>query len=104
MQFASRPPAWEKATEHGAYTYGYDAIDRLIEAQLDDDEPPELALAYNTAAGREAAVPVTVNRSYDLPGFVDERTLVIGSSYSGHVTGKGEGVDVGHNAAGQPAE
>lgn len=32
----------------------------------------------------KAAVPVTVNRSYDLPGFVGERTLVIGSSYSGH--------------------
>lgn len=31
-----------------------------------------------------SAVPVTVSRTYDLPGFVDERTLVIGSSYSGN--------------------
>ena len=31
----------------------------------------------------EAKVPLFVNRNYLLPGFVDERTLVIVSSYSG---------------------
>lgn len=31
-----------------------------------------------------AQIPVIVNRDYDLPGFVDERTLVIVSSYSGN--------------------
>lgn len=29
------------------------------------------------------SVPFTVNRTYDLPGFVNEKTLVIASSYSG---------------------
>ena len=29
------------------------------------------------------SVPVTINRSYDLPSFANERTLVIASSYSG---------------------
>jgi glucose/mannose-6-phosphate isomerase len=29
------------------------------------------------------SVPYTINRTYDLPGFVNEKTLVIASSYSG---------------------
>lgn len=29
-------------------------------------------------------IPITVNRDYNLPGFVDEKTLVIASSYSGN--------------------
>jgi len=29
------------------------------------------------------SVPFTINRTYDLPGFVNDRTLVIASSYSG---------------------
>jgi len=32
----------------------------------------------------EARVPVLVNRDYGLPAFVDDRTLVIASSYSGN--------------------
>jgi glucose/mannose-6-phosphate isomerase len=32
----------------------------------------------------ETKVPIIVNRGYDLPGFVDEQTLVIASSYSGN--------------------
>jgi glucose/mannose-6-phosphate isomerase len=32
----------------------------------------------------ESKVPVWVHRDYDLPAFVDERTLVIASSYSGN--------------------
>jgi glucose/mannose-6-phosphate isomerase len=32
----------------------------------------------------ECRVPMFVNRQYDLPAFVDERTLVIASSYSGN--------------------
>ena len=32
----------------------------------------------------EAKVPIFVNRNYLLPDFVDERTLVIASSYSGN--------------------
>jgi glucose/mannose-6-phosphate isomerase len=32
----------------------------------------------------ECRVPMSVNRQYDLPGFVDDRTLVIASSYSGN--------------------
>lgn len=31
----------------------------------------------------QCSVPVFVNRDYDLPAFVDDRTLVIASSYSG---------------------
>lgn len=31
-----------------------------------------------------ATVPIIVNRHYRLPSFVDERTLVVGSSYSGN--------------------
>ena len=32
----------------------------------------------------EAKIPVIVHRDYGLPAFVDERTLVIASSYSGN--------------------
>jgi glucose/mannose-6-phosphate isomerase len=32
----------------------------------------------------ESKIPVLVHRDYDLPAFVDERTLVIASSYSGN--------------------
>jgi glucose/mannose-6-phosphate isomerase len=32
----------------------------------------------------ECAVPILVNRAYDLPAFVSERTLVVASSYSGN--------------------
>jgi hypothetical protein len=39
LHFASRPPACEKATEHGAYTYGYDAIDRLRQAEYPTFSP-----------------------------------------------------------------
>ncbi|MBT3362315.1 MAG: bifunctional phosphoglucose/phosphomannose isomerase [Chloroflexi bacterium] len=33
---------------------------------------------------KETACPVIVSRDYDLPGYVDEQTLVIASSYSGN--------------------
>ena len=32
----------------------------------------------------EIRLPVVVNRDYNLPGFVDERTLVFAVSYSGN--------------------
>ena len=32
----------------------------------------------------ELPIPMYINRDYDIPGFVDEHTLVIGSSYSGN--------------------
>lgn len=32
----------------------------------------------------EAQIPMTVNRGYDLPAYVDEQTLVIACSYSGY--------------------
>ena len=32
----------------------------------------------------ECPIPIAVNRDYDLPGYVDENTLVIASSYSGN--------------------
>ena len=35
-------------------------------------------------AGAESSIPVIVHRDYGLPAFVNERTLVIGSSYSGN--------------------
>ena len=31
----------------------------------------------------EAGIPIFVNRDYDLPAFIDDKTLVIASSYSG---------------------
>jgi len=37
----------------------------------------------STLAVSEARLPVIVHRDYDLPAFVDARTLVIASSYSG---------------------
>ena len=39
MLFASRPPAREKTTEHGAYTYGYDDVDRLTQAEYPTFSP-----------------------------------------------------------------
>lgn len=41
----------------------------------------DLAAAY---AAPHASLPITVWRNYDLPGYVDERTLVIASSHSGN--------------------
>jgi glucose/mannose-6-phosphate isomerase len=45
----------------------------------------------------ECRVPMFVNRQYDLPAFVDERTLVIASSYSGNteetLSGFGQAAD-----------
>jgi glucose/mannose-6-phosphate isomerase len=37
-----------------------------------------------TLAEQECIVPIFVNRDYNVPSFVDERTLVIASSYSGN--------------------
>jgi RHS repeat-associated protein len=39
LHFASRLPAREKAAEHGFYSYGYDAVDRLIEADYPTFSP-----------------------------------------------------------------
>lgn len=41
------------------------------------------ALLQGIIAG-ECPVPLLISRDYDLPAFVDERTLVIASSYSGN--------------------
>ncbi len=41
------------------------------------------ALLQGIIAG-ECPVPLVISRDYDLPAFVDERTLVIASSYSGN--------------------
>ena len=38
----------------------------------------------SSLAASEAKLPVIVNRDYNLPAFVDARTLVIASSYSGN--------------------
>lgn len=37
-----------------------------------------------TLAEDECSVPITVNRDYDVPAFVNDHTLVIASSYSGN--------------------
>jgi glucose/mannose-6-phosphate isomerase len=36
------------------------------------------------ALGRHSTVPIVVNRNYSIPEFVNERTLFVGSSYSGN--------------------
>ncbi len=41
----------------------------------------DLARSY---LAEKLSVPVTINRSYDLPSFANERTLIIASSYSGN--------------------
>jgi glucose/mannose-6-phosphate isomerase len=38
----------------------------------------------NSIAIGEAGLPILVHRDYDLPAFVDDKTLVIASSYSGN--------------------
>jgi len=37
-----------------------------------------------TYAQTRAAIPVTVNRDYDIPAFIDENSLVLAASYSGN--------------------
>jgi len=37
-----------------------------------------------TLIGDECSIPILVNRDYDLPGFVNDHTMVIASSYSGN--------------------
>lgn len=73
------------------------ARQRVEEVRLDLD-PAEVAHVVLVGMGgsaisgdllaalvrERASVPITVCRSYDLPGFVGPRTLVIGSSYSGN--------------------
>ena len=49
----------------------------------------------------ESKVPVWVHRDYDLPAFVDERTLVIASSYSGNTE---ETFSAFNKALGNPAK
>ena len=50
-------------------------------------------------ARRFAEVPIIVNRSYTLPGFVDKRTLLVAISYSGNtaetISSLKEGIDGG---------
>ncbi|MFA5316620.1 MAG: bifunctional phosphoglucose/phosphomannose isomerase, partial [Dehalococcoidales bacterium] len=38
----------------------------------------------NSLAGSQARLPIIICREYDLPGFVNEETLVIASSHSGN--------------------
>ncbi len=46
----------------------------------------------------ESEIPITVNRSYDLPAYVDERTLLIACSYSGYteetLSALGQGLNI----------
>lgn len=37
-----------------------------------------------TYAQARAAIPITVNRDYDVPAFIDENSLVLAASYSGN--------------------
>ena len=61
---------------------GYSDVDKVVilgmgGSAIGGDLVRSLALA-------EAKIPVIVHRDYGLPSFVDSRTLVIASSYSGN--------------------
>ena len=73
--------AWEKV-QGFAVPKGYSKINKVVilgmgGSAIGADVVRRLALL-------EAKVPVWVQRDYDLPLIVDEKTLVIGSSYSGN--------------------
>jgi glucose/mannose-6-phosphate isomerase len=73
--------AWQAALKF-SLPEDYAAIDKVVVlgmggSAIGGDLVRSLALA-------EGKVPVLVQRDYDLPGFVDEKTLVIASSYSGN--------------------
>lgn len=64
----------EKATEHGTYTYGYDALDRLTSAQNPEPVPDE-AYTYDGAGNRltsaETQGPWQYNANNQLEGYDD---------------------------------
>jgi glucose/mannose-6-phosphate isomerase len=60
----------------------YAAVDRVAIAGMGGSAiGGDLARAI---VGREARLPISVLRDYDVPGWVDSRTLFIASSYSGN--------------------
>ncbi len=73
--------AWRKVMDFDLPA-GYAAIDKVV----------VLGMGGSAIGGdlvrrlveNECKVPVIVHRDYGLPAYVDERTLVIGSSYSGN--------------------
>lgn len=72
--------AWETAREL-KLPAAYESIDRIVVLGMGGS-----AIAgdlWRALLQRECAVPVFNVRQYDLPPFVDERTLVIASSFSG---------------------
>ncbi|MFC2001399.1 hypothetical protein ACFLUZ_02715 [Chloroflexota bacterium] len=73
--------AWQMATRFNLPA-GYAQVNKVIilgmgGSAIGGDMVRSLALS-------EAKLPILVHRDYDLPAFVDARTLVIASSYSGN--------------------
>jgi len=73
--------AWQKVMDFNLPS-DYADVDKVIilgmgGSAIGGDLVRSLALA-------EAGIPIIVHRDYGLPSFVDERTLVIASSYSGN--------------------
>ncbi len=73
--------AWDKAAQFNL-PHDYSDIDKLIVAGMGGSAiGGDLIQNINTAAGKPV---IFVNRDYGLPHFVDSKTLVIFSSYSGN--------------------
>ncbi len=72
--------AWQMAMDF-ALPPGYAAVDNVVILGMGGS-----AIGGGLVGGlvaSEARVPVLIQRDYHLPAFVDARTLVIASSYSG---------------------
>ncbi len=73
--------AWHKATDF-KLPEGYDAIDKVVILGMGGSAiGGDLFRSLISPAGKPV---VFVHRDYDLPPFVDDKTLVIASSYSGN--------------------
>ena len=72
---------WQRGAD--AHAFGLDADDLNGIVVLGMGGSAIGADLVRALAAPEATVPVVVNRAYDLPAWVGERTLVIASSYSG---------------------
>jgi glucose/mannose-6-phosphate isomerase len=73
--------AWHKALEFDLPS-DYRDVDKVVVLGMGGS-----AIGGNlvrSLVSEEGKVVISVNRDYDLPAFVDERTLVIASSYSGN--------------------
>lgn len=73
--------AWQTATRF-SLPAGYSQVDEVVILGMGGS-----AIGgdlVRSLASSEARIPVLVHRGYDLPAFVDERTMVIASSYSGN--------------------